>query len=312
MGYYLNPNELTAMFAVPASVADKHLKLASGDSLKVLLWCLKNSDKKYDISAISEALKLDEYTVRDCLDFWVERSVLCSTTDPSPTAEPEKKPKVVRRSATKPGRDEVAHRGLEDAEIAFILRESEQKLGHILRQSEASTLVWLHDDLGLPASLILMIVGFAVTEGRSNIGFIERTAVEWVNDGIQDIQAAEQRLVDMRRRNSSWHVVETAMGLSKRQPTKLELETADLWVTEWGYGEDIIRAAYDTCIDTISEFKMPYIKKIISEWHKAGVKTADDILKLNAKKTASAGKKNDNVGDYSDFISGLISQNEED
>ncbi len=310
MGYYLNPRELTAMFAVPASVTDKHLKLASGESLKVLLWCLKNADKQFDVTAISEALKLDEYSVRESLDFWVERSVLCTTAEVKPAAEPEKKPKAVRSATVKPGRDEIARRGLEDPEIAFILRESEQKLGHILRQSEASTLVWLHDDLGLSASLIMMIVGYAVTEGRGNIGFIERIAVEWVNDGVEDIEAAEQRLIDMGRRKSAWHVVETAMGLPKRQPTKSELETADLWVNEWNYGYDIIKTAYETCIDTISEFKMPYIKKIISEWHKAGVKTVDDISKLNAKKAQPT--KKDPPSDYSDFISGLISKNEEE
>ena len=54
MGYYLNPGELTALFAVPASVADKHLRLASAEQLKVLLWCLKNADKQYDITAVSE------------------------------------------------------------------------------------------------------------------------------------------------------------------------------------------------------------------------------------------------------------------
>ena len=90
MGYYLNPGELTAMFAVPASVADKHLRLASAEQLKVLLWCLKNADKQYDITAASEGLKLDEYTVRDALDHWCERGVLCSTIEAAAKAEPEK------------------------------------------------------------------------------------------------------------------------------------------------------------------------------------------------------------------------------
>ncbi len=310
MGYYLNPTELTAMFAVPASVSDKHLKLASADQLKVLLWCLKNSNKQYDITAISEAMKLNEFDARECLDFWAERGVLCSTAEAKHAEEPEKKPKATRTAATKPGRDEVARRGLEDPEVAFILRESEQSLGHILRQSEASTLVWLHDDLGLSASLIMMIVGFAVTEGRANIGFIERTAVEWANDGVQDIEEAEQRLVDMRRRKTSWHVVETAMGIEHRQPTKAELQMADTWVTEWGYGYDIIREAYEACINTTSKFSIPYIKKIVSEWHKAGVKSVEDIQKLSLKKAQPT--KTDTSGDYSDFISQLISKNREE
>lgn len=308
MGYYLNSNELTAMFAVPASVADKHLKIANAEQLKVLLWCLKNADKQYNISVVADSLKLDEYTVRDALDFWCERSVLCSTVEPAATATQPEKKKAVRSAAVKPGRDEVARRGLEDAEVAFILHESEQKLGRILRQSEASTLVWLHDDLGLSASLLLMIVSFAVTEGRPNIGFIERTAVEWVNDGVSDIESAEQRLVTMRRQKSAWHTVETAMGIEHRSPTKAELSMADTWVNEWNYGHDIIREAYEICVNTTSKFSIPYIKKIISEWHKKGVKTVHDIAALNTDKQAPKADTNS----YEDFVNGLIMQNEED
>ena len=310
MGYYMNPQELTAMFAVPASIADKHLRLASAEQLKVLLWCLKNLDKQFDISAVCDGLKLDEYSVRDALDHWCERGVLCSTVEVKPAEEPEKKKKAVRSAAVKPGRDEVARRGLEDQEVAFILRETEQRLGRILRQSESSTLVWLHDDIGLSASLILMIVGYAVTEGRANIGFIERTAIEWVNDGVSDIVEAEQRLVLMRRRKSAWHLVETAWGIEHRSPTKAELEMADTWINEWGFGRDIIREAYEVCINTTSKFSIPYIKKVISEWHKAGVKTVDDIAELNTQKPANT--KIDNKNDYSDFIDSLVSQNEED
>ena len=311
MGYYLNPQELTAMFAVPASVADRHLKLASAEQLKVLLWCLKNTGSQYNVTSAAESLKLDEYTVRDALDHWCERGVLCSTAEVETATLPAKgkHKQAVRSAAVKPGRDEVAKRGLEDEEIAFILREAEQKFGRILRQSESSTLVWLHDDMGLSASLILMIVGFAVTEGHANIGFIERTAIDWVNDGVSDIESAEQRLVLMRRRRSAWHIVETAMGIERRSPTKAELEMADTWVTEWNYGHDIIREAYEVCINSTSKFSIPYIKKVISEWHKKGVKTIDDIAALNTKKATSA--KTDNSSDYSDFIDNIITLNEE-
>lgn len=306
MGYYLNPSELTSMFAVPSSVADRHLRLASAEQLKALLWALKNTDRGFDASAAAEALNIDRSDIAECFDYWVERGVLCSTIEVK--SEPEKPKAAVRSATVKPGRDEVARRGLECEEIAFILREAEQKFGRVLRQSEASTLVWLYDDMGLSASLILMIVGFAVTEGRPNIGFIERTAVEWANDGVSDIEAAEARLVLIRRRQSAWHTVETAMGLEHRSPTKAELEAADCWVNEWNYGHDIIREAYEACVNATSKISMPYIKKIISEWHKSGVKTVEDIAAL--KSHGKADKSQDTSNAYNDFLDSIINLNE--
>ncbi len=309
MGYYLNPAEMTSMFAVPQSVADKHLRLASAEQLKVLLWCLKNLDKQFDITAVCDGLKLNEYTVRDALDHWCERGVLCSTVEVKPVAELEKK-KFIKRADIKPNRDEVTKRGNENPDIAFILRETEMAFGKFLSENAKSTLVWIYDDLGFSVSLIMMIVNHAKNENRLTINYIERLAVEWANDGVSDIESAEQRLILMRRRKSAWHLVETAMGIDHRSPTKAELEMADTWINEWNYGHDIIREAYEVCINTTSKFSIPYIKKVICEWHKAGVKTVEDIATLNTKKPANT--KGDNKNDYSDFIDSLVSQNEED
>ena len=307
MGYYLYSAELCSGFAVPTSVVDKHIKLASASHLRVLLWCLRN--QSFDSHAVAAALKLDADTVEDAFMYWCDSGVL-GKTDAAPVTASEPAAPVrktaVHGNAVKPTREEVAKRGLECEEIAFILREAELKFGRMLRQSELSTLTWLYDDQGLSASLILMIVGFAVAEGRPNIGFIERTAIEWVNDGVTDIDAAEKRLVKMRQSRTAWHLVETAMGIEHRSPSKTELETADKWVNEWGYGRDILRAAYEACVDSTSKFSMPYIKKIISEWHKAGVKTADDIEKLQ-----KPAEQTSNVNGYDDFIAGLIRKNEE-
>lgn len=310
MGYYLNPNELVSMFPMPSSVVDKHIKLASAEQLRVLLWSIRNTNN-FDVPSIAAALKMDESTVNDALLYWTDRGVLCSTAEPAPeiTAAPERKKTAVSGNRLKPGRAESARRGLECPEIAFILREAEQKLGRVLRQSEISTFVWLYDDQGMSSSLILMIVGYAVSCGRPNIGFIERTAVEWINDGVTDVETAESRLTVMRQKNSAWHVVETAAGIEHRSPSKTELDAANTWVNEWHYGRDVIRAAYEACVDATSKFSIPYIKKIMEKWHSAGVNTVDDIAKLTAKPEKKTADSSDS---YMEFVNSIIQSNEED
>ena len=312
MGYFLNSSELCSAFAVPTSVVDKHIKLASAVHLRVLLWCQRMGN--YNVESVAEGLKLDTDSVEDAFMYWHEAGVLGKTGDVSISVSKTEtksviKPKTaVLGNAIKPTREEVAKRGLECEEIAFILQEAELRFGRYLRDSEKSTITWLYDDQGLSASLILMIVGFAVSEGRPNIGFIERTAIDWINNGVTDVESAEKRLVDMRNRRSAWRIVETAMGLEHRSPSKTELETADKWVNEWGYGRDIIRLAYETCVDNTSKFSMPYIKKVMAEWHKAGVKTVEDIDKLQKPQTADI---NDADNQYMDFFNTLRKKNEE-
>ncbi len=315
MGYYINPTEMMGMFPVPCSVIDKHLKLADPIYIKVLLWFLRNASANFDEMQAADSLKLSPVIIQEALAYWVDAGILCSTVSPAPavqTAKPEKKSaQKIIKAGIKPDREEATKRGLECPEIAFIIRETSMQFGRGLTNSELSTLVWLYDNQGISPSLLMMIVGYAVSEGRKNMGFIERTAVEWVEDGVSDVVTAENRLTQMRRKSSAWHMVETAMGIEHRLPSATEAETADKWVNDWNYDRDILRAAYDACVDATSKFSFPYIKKILAEWHKNGVKTLEDVKKISETHEQTTQKENSG-NKYQDFVNSLILKTEEE
>ena len=61
MNYYINPAVLTAVFTVPTDVADKHLKLARGEHIKVLLYILRNMSGELSEEKISAASGVSPY-----------------------------------------------------------------------------------------------------------------------------------------------------------------------------------------------------------------------------------------------------------
>ncbi|MEG2634063.1 MAG: hypothetical protein RSA97_05665, partial [Oscillospiraceae bacterium] len=64
MEYSINPAVLTNMFAVPCGIVDKHIKIAGGVHLKVILWVLRNaSSSDISISAIADVFKLSEMDI---------------------------------------------------------------------------------------------------------------------------------------------------------------------------------------------------------------------------------------------------------
>lgn len=288
MKYSIDPSTMLGAFSIPSDVADKHIKMAGAVQLKVLLLCYRNPFEEIDAVKLSERLSLSVADVNDALRFWVDAGILRSehTETKAETPAPER-PKAVRAATVKPTREEVARRGLESAEITFLLREAEQKLGHALKQSEASTLVWLHDDEGMSVAVLLQVVAFAVSEGRPNISYIEKTALSWLDEGIDDIAMAEQKINEIISARSCWSVVKRAFGLDRKLPGKKEQDFASLWVGERGYDEKLLREAYDRCVDTTSKYSLPYISSILEKWYKAGVKKVADINDEGApKKTA--------------------------
>ena len=61
------------VFAVPSDVVDKYIRLAGAAQLKVLLWLLRNNDRRQQITAndIGAALNMNPIDVKDCMEFWI-------------------------------------------------------------------------------------------------------------------------------------------------------------------------------------------------------------------------------------------------
>ncbi|MBQ8550339.1 MAG: DnaD domain protein [Clostridia bacterium] len=279
MTYNVNPASLFGAFSLPSDVVDKHIKMAGAVQLKVLLYIFRNPSAPIVPEDIAAHLSLPASDIRDSLVFWADAGLLlCDGEKPVAVSTPvkEKLPSV-RPAAQKPDRAEVARRGNENAEIAFLLRESEQKLGRTLRQNEASSLVWLYDDEGISLSVLLMVIEFAISDGKSNIGYIERTALDWADSGVETVADAERKIADIYKARSSFAVLRNAFGLGDRKPGKKELEYARLWVEDWKISRELLTHAYEICVDNTGKYSITYIATVIKKWHAEGVKTVADI-----------------------------------
>lgn len=293
MKYTLNTTILGNTFVVPSIVADKFLKIATVSQIKVLLYFMRNLSDGIDPSKIAEALSLPESEVEDALFFWSQNSVLNSEQPPKQT---EKKPVIV--TAELPSRADVIKRGLEDENLMFLLQEAQMLFGRNLKQNESQLLVSLYDDHGMSVSVILLLLGYAVKEGKCNLSFVKKTATDWLTKGVETVLDAEKILTKSATQNLAWKTVCAAFGLESRKPSDKELELCDLWVNEWKYTPDLLKAAYNVCVDTKSKFRMAYVAKILENWHKQGVKTLADVESNKEKSTGTANLKQNNYAGY--------------
>jgi DnaD/phage-associated family protein len=290
MGYFINPAALMPFFAVPCSVADKHLKLASSEAVKILLYVLRNSDKEISPEDIAQFFKMDLFDVTDCLDYWVSAGVISSDKKLQEAPKEEPKPKTLRAKAVKPTRAEVAKRGAESEKVRFLLSEAQMKFARPLSDSECSTLLWLFDDAGVDVSLILMAAQFSAQNGKCNIREIEKICLDWADNSVTTISEAEERIALLSRQETAWRMLTSICGIAKRNPSAKERDFADLFVNQWGFSREMIKAAYDICVDNTKELSFPYMKRILSSWHKDKIKTVAEIPSgvKPAKKDTSA------------------------
>lgn len=312
----------SSVFAVPADVVDKYIKLAGAAQLKVLLWLLRNSCKRDKITAndIAAALNMNPIDVKDCMEFWVNVGLFNVDRDnvsnnegqiisepesivseqppvqytPTPSSTVTEKVAVIKNNmesynppsrtiarVEKPDPITVAQRISVDDGFAILLQETEAILGRPLTHNDSSTLLMLHDNDGLPYEVITMILYFAKSENKTKMKYIETLGRDWGDAGIDTIEKAEDKIAEIMMSKEAWFIVSNAFGLKNAgTPTKKQIDFADLWVNKWGYEEDMIRLAYETCVNSKGEFNMSYINGIIKKWHTEGIMTEHDLAKV--------------------------------
>lgn len=287
MVYSINPQIFHSAFSVPSDVADKYLKLSKGEHLKVLIYILRNSAKNPTVDEISVETDVSVYDVKEALLFWADAGILIINN-----TSKEKETKKSVKKTLKPSRLDVAKRGLEDQKLSYLLNQTQLIFGRMLKDNEVETFGWLYDDLGLDVSLILFIVQYAKQQGKTNIRFIESVATEWCDKGIETIADAEHEVKEIALATEAWYLVSSVFGIERRKPSEKERALSLKWVKEWRISKEMLKKAYDTCIDVKSKFSFPYIAKIIENWHKNGFKTLDDISNAPKKDQKMQGAYN--------------------
>ncbi len=290
MSFSINPQVFQNVFTLPSEVADKHLKLASATQIKVILYIFRHISDGCDKFMLSNTLNIHVDEVEDALLYWCSVGILNGDTNTFVPLPQEKK--FIRSNIIKPSREEIAQRGAQNKQIQMLLQESQIKFGRILKNGEASTLVWLFDDAGMDVSLILMLIEYAVSENKCNISFIEKTAIDWLNAGVKNIADAEKHIADMYAKKTAWKLVQAAFGIDDRMASAKELDYAQLWINEWHLDRKMLRLAYERCVDAKSKFSMPYTAKILESWHNNGYRTDQDVIAGEEKKSVLKSDKN--------------------
>lgn len=303
MKYKINWEGSDGVFAVPDLAADC-LKLANGKSVKVLLYILKNKITDVDFGAVGEAVGVTEEDAEDALSYWQQVGVLY-TDGTAPPIVREKEEAIISEAAVTKTEQISSHRAKEKAtkmitpaeisermeqseEIRFLFSAAEATLGKVLTYTEQRTIVWLHDYYGMAPDLLLMIMDFAKSQNKASIGFIEKVASSWHDNGITTHEQAEREIRQLQNYYS----------LSGQITAKLELNrtltpTERKFVNEWaakGIGIDMIIYAYEKTIDSIGKVKFSYMNTILLDWYEKGCATVKDV------KSAESGRVSDKKG----------------
>ena len=306
MEYKLNLGEWEFIFPVPCSVVDKYLKDAGFVEVKALLWILRN--KEVNISKACSDLAVTKEEFSSAFEFW-KRLGLFSIKGSSENAESKKDDKEVKKNMPmryqRPNSSHIASRIRQSSEIAFLMREAAVILARPISSGDSAVLLMLHDNEGLPSDVILMLLQYAVSIGKCSMRYIQTMGNNWALCGIDSIEKAEKKINDLNSSSIIWKRFEDLIGIERRTPTSSEEEIVLRWYKEWNLGDELIKYAYDICVDTKGKYSIRYMDGILKRWHAKGIVTkqqAKGSRNYFKNRKANEGASSYSVEEYEDYI----------
>lgn len=331
MNYSLSAGAWNSVFAVPASVVDKYIKLADGNSLKLLLYLLRHGGESFTEEQLRNALGIKrDGELEDAAMFWFQRGIIrMDEGELIPTAEEELQEQLpeipeqvqehkqasLRRAAENSGaviytsRD-ISQRINTDSAVDFLFRQVQELYGRVLKTSESRMVLQLVDFYGLPAEVAVMLLKYCFKVGKTTPSYILATAQDWVNEDIRTVEAADAHLLKLEKRFSTEENLRRAMDM-KTKFSPNQLNYIKKWTEEWGFGEDMVILAYEITLDKTGALNFSYTNKILENWKTSGIYNTEDA-KREAEEFRGKGKKqsaqSDTAVDMDDIMEELRRQ----
>lgn len=303
MNYKINLGAWNGVFAVPSAVVDKYILLASGSSIKVLLFLLRNCDREFELKDIALQLKMSDETVSDALSFWVQAGLLCDNngvlTPPNADAEDAvafiaevntksvNVRKVEERKVGELSPAEIAERIEGSPQIKALFEGASKIMGKPLNHTDQRTMIRIADYLGMDTDIILMIVRYCKSIDRCSMKYVEAVATSWAEEGIVTHLDADKKLASLKKANKVAVKIKKAFGI-ERNLSKKENEYIEKWIFEYKMSFEMIEAAYQVmCNNGISKTSFAYMDKILMNWNEDNIHSVNEIPEPKKSKKQS-------------------------
>lgn len=308
MAYTIDFGPWGSIFAVPAAVADRHLKFCSEAQLKVLLLALRQGQSPVDTAGIAGRLGLTETEVDDCLQYWQEAQLFTEGSAPQPEkagpapAEPPKKTveegvtTIRSRGHLSPGEVNALLR--EDKRFAGLAAEMEKARGSVLSPSEREILAYLCGSLELTPEYLLMAAAYCRDRGKKKMSYLEKMVAGWLEEGIDTYEKAEVHIRRLTRQEDDEGRIRRLFGLPERALTAREKACINRWCGEYMTPDALIKLAYDRAVEATGKVSFAYIDKVLAAWTAKGITTVEAAeAERTAAQKAAAGEYSFDIGE---------------
>ena len=189
---------------------------------------------------------------------------------------PEPEPQVIKTHKPSYTSKELAD-AASDGKFTELLDFAQKSLGKAFNRNDIATVYSFVESLLLPYDVIMLGIEHCVTEGKSNLRYIEKLLIDFADHDVNTYERAEEYILARANYKSFEGKIRKTLGIGQRSLTSREKAIISTWQTEWCCTDELLEFAYEKTVEKTGKASMSYMNKILENWHTAGFKTRAEV-----------------------------------
>lgn len=290
--FKVSPKVYSSMFSLPTEIADRGLKFASGEQLKVIIAIFRNPE--ITIEEITKVTNLSLGTVKECIEYWTDNGILQSEEKALPVktkkqvATPEKvKMPLPEIQFTNPNQAEIEKILKKNGAMKRLFNEAQEILGRTLGYSMQCTIYSVVYRYGITPDVANCLLYFAKSIDNTSQNDILKIAKYWAENGITDLTSADDYINETEKALTVFRDLAVRTNNDTSAPTFAVMEIFCEWL-RWGYTVNEIEKAFNIMKAEKQTGRLVWnnichMNGTIKNWRKQGLNTLEDIEKGTKK-----------------------------
>lgn len=281
---------------------EKYMPQARGEFIKIYLLMLKHNicgELGVSSAILASSLNLLESDILNALEYWNELGVIKLNKIDNMGNFNVEFVDLNENTDVSPKQLDLLE-ALDSNNTKDMLKDIEVLLGRPLSPNEMSIYLNWQREFGFSSELILILIEYCVSKGKSDHRYIEKVALAWHDQKITTIEQAQNLIKKTEDKWVNIRKVLTYLGINTTDIMKPQQDMIEKWLLIYKFPTEIIFKACDVCFERLNRADFKYIDGILTNWNKNDIKTLEDIaLKDNKPNKASSYQKNNNYNNKS-------------
>ena len=259
---------------------EKYMPYARGEFVKVYLLMLKHTiSGEPGISGpiLASSLNLLESDIMNALNYWSDLGVIKLSSIDSMNNFSVEFLDLNEDNYVNNNKDVNLLDALENKGINDMLKDIEKILGRTLSTKEMEMYLGWQKEFSFPSELILLLVEYCASKGKSDYRYIEKVALTWHDMNIKTMSQAQNYIKQTEDKWVKIRKILSYLGIKNTDLMKPQEEMLNKWITTYNFDLEMIQKACDICANRLNRADFKYIDGILTNWFNNNIKTLEDV-----------------------------------